>query len=375
MEAFLQAGEEKSVLLFPPLPSRLRFLIHKAVEKYPPLSTFSVGEGWSRRVVVCYSHLRLPLEREGEADADAHKQAPGRDRATEGGKGSQPPEPRRMRSRGTRRPDKAIYVPRAMRIAASQGPDQVELNPPSCTLSPSAAEESCPDAANEKLPQPPAAPDESAGKAEVSDPLADPETPPAVLEETVSYFISMSLDSEKEDSSGIAEPATSQVPGEAKEDPEDFTREIVAHLREMDITIQSVHNEYSSYNNMWIGADDFAHVIEIYDFPAVFKTEDLLDAFADFSKGGLKIKWVDDTHALGVFSSVSAAQQALSIRHPMLKARTLSEGSSKSKGKALRRAEFIQPVKERPRTDTAVARRMVTRALGLQRGGPRGKRY
>ncbi len=33
--------------------------------------------------------------------------------------------------------------------------------------------------------------------------------------------------------------------------------------------------------------------------------------------------------------------------------------------------EFIQPVKERPRTDTVVARRMVTRALGL-RGGLRG---
>uniref|UniRef100_A0A8C9RKL5 R3H domain and coiled-coil containing 1 n=1 Tax=Scleropages formosus TaxID=113540 RepID=A0A8C9RKL5_SCLFO len=312
-----------SVLLFPPLPSRLRFLIHKAVEKYPPLSTFSVGEGWSRRVVVCYSHLR---------------------------------------------------------IAASQGPDQVELNPPSCTLSPSAAEESCPDAANEKLPQPPAAPDESAGKAEVSDPLADPETPPAVLEETVSYFISMSLDSEKEDSSGIAEPATSQVPGEAKEDPEDFTREvecvnryllclfcqIVAHLREMDITIQSVHNEYSSYNNMWIGADDFAHVIEIYDFPAVFKTEDLLDAFADFRyKGGLKIKWVDDTHALGVFSSVDAFSRRSCALHRCLKASRCRHSFP----------EFIQPVKERPRTDTAVARRMVTRALGLQRGGPRGKRY
>lgn len=31
--------------------------------------------------------------------------------------------------------------------------------------------------------------------------------------------------------------------------------------------------------------------------------------------------------------------------------------------------EFIQPVKERPRTDCAVARRMVTRALGIQGRG------
>lgn len=36
--------------------------------------------------------------------------------------------------------------------------------------------------------------------------------------------------------------------------------------------------------------------------------------------------------------------------------------------------EFIQPVRERPRTDCAVARRMVTRALGLQ-GRGRVQRY
>ncbi|MED6241799.1 hypothetical protein ATANTOWER_027174 [Ataeniobius toweri] len=77
----------------------------------------------------------------------------------------------------------------------------------------------------------------------------------------------------------------------------------------------------------------------------------------------MKIKWVDNTHALGVFSSEAAALHALSICHPLLKTRALSEGSKKAQGKAIRRAEFIQPVKERPRTDCAVAKRMVTRAL------------
>uniref|UniRef100_A0AAZ1XJR5 Uncharacterized protein n=1 Tax=Oreochromis aureus TaxID=47969 RepID=A0AAZ1XJR5_OREAU len=94
----------------------------------------------------------------------------------------------------------------------------------------------------------------------------------------------------------------------------------------------------------------------------------------------MKIKWVDNTHALGIFSSESAemclltALHALSICHPLLKARALADGSKKAQGKAIRRAEFIQPVKERPRTDCAVARRMVTRALGIQ-GRGRVQRY
>lgn len=81
----------------------------------------------------------------------------------------------------------------------------------------------------------------------------------------------------------------------------------------------------------------------------------------------MKIKWVDDTHALGVFASESAgmrrcaaenvvaaaqvktykclkvklmfpANHALSIVHPMLKARSLAQGGKKAKGRAFRSA-------------------------------------
>ncbi|XP_061118699.1 putative uncharacterized protein DDB_G0290521 [Conger conger] len=195
-------------------------------------------------------------------------------------------------------------------------------------------------------------------------------------EQTMSYFVAMTLDDESDNaggSFGSAQPEA-QLQTEGAKDSGDYLQEISGQLTEADFTIENVHSDYSGYETLWISPGEFAHVIEIYDFPAAFKTDDLLDAFTQFSEGGLKIKWVDNTHALGVFSSESAALQALCMQHPLVKVRSLYEASKKSKGKALRRAEFLQPVKERPRTDTAVARRMVTRALGLPKPVLRGKR-
>ncbi|TRY86097.1 hypothetical protein DNTS_030186 [Danionella cerebrum] len=66
--------------------------------------------------------------------------------------------------------------------------------------------------------------------------------------------------------------------------------------------------------------DEISHIIEIYDFPSEQK--------------GFDIKWVDDTHALGLFSS------------PI--------------------ADYLLPAKERPQTSAALARRLVIGALGVK---------
>ncbi|VTJ57958.1 Hypothetical predicted protein [Marmota monax] len=111
---------------------------------------------------------------------------------------------------------------------------------------------------------------------------------------------------------------------------------------------------------------EFPHVIEIYDFPQEFRTEDLLRVFCSYQKKGFDIKWVDDTHALGVFSSPITARDALGIKHTMVKIRPLSQATRAAKAKARAYAEFLQPAKERPETSAALARRLVISALGVR---------
>ncbi|XP_048846773.1 R3H and coiled-coil domain-containing protein 1-like isoform X3 [Brienomyrus brachyistius] len=137
------------------------------------------------------------------------------------------------------------------------------------------------------------------------------------------------------------------------DDSEAYTKEILAYLDDMDFAIEKAKNDYSYYGRVCIDLQEFSHVLEIYGYPPMFNTDDLLDAFVDFREEGLTIKRVDNTHALGIFSSESAALRALSIRHPLLKIRKLSKGINKSRAKAVSCAEFIQSMREGPRKDTA----------------------
>ncbi|XP_024119348.1 coiled-coil domain-containing protein R3HCC1L [Oryzias melastigma] len=112
--------------------------------------------------------------------------------------------------------------------------------------------------------------------------------------------------------------------------------------------------------------DELSHIVEIYDFPTDFKTEDLLKLFQSPQRGGFDIKWIDDTHALGLFSSPVAAREALRSKHPLMKIRPLHKSSPTTKAKAREVSDFLLPPKERPQTSAALARQLVIGALGVK---------
>lgn len=67
--------------------------------------------------------------------------------------------------------------------------------------------------------------------------------------------------------------------------------------------IEQPKNNYKAYSKqVEVSSDEFAHIVEIYNFPSEFKTSDLAAVFSSFT-GSFELKWVDDTHCLGVFRS------------------------------------------------------------------------
>ncbi|XP_039540749.1 coiled-coil domain-containing protein R3HCC1L [Pimephales promelas] len=112
--------------------------------------------------------------------------------------------------------------------------------------------------------------------------------------------------------------------------------------------------------------DELSHIVEIYEFPSEFKTEDLIRSFSSFQQKGFDIKWIDDAHVLGLFSSPIAARDALRMKNPMMKVRPLSKSSNATKAKARSCSDYLLPAKERPQTSAALARRLVIGALGVK---------
>ncbi|XP_038641440.1 R3H and coiled-coil domain-containing protein 1-like [Scyliorhinus canicula] len=170
--------------------------------------------------------------------------------------------------------------------------------------------------------------------------------------------------------------ANSPDPSNPAADSTDLLKELAACLGELSISVEHPQCDYSIYQSeeVHITRLDFGHIIEIFDFSPQLSTEDIQEAFSSFQKAGFRIKWVDSTHALGIFSCPDSASQALSVAHSELKTRPLSLATKQSKLKVARTSEFLQPVKERAQTNTVIAKRLVFRALGLQMSEWKGQR-
>lgn len=133
--------------------------------------------------------------------------------------------------------------------------------------------------------------------------------------------------------------------------------------------VQKTQYDFYSFTPRDVELDDeeFGHIVEIYNFSPDLKTQDLMQALSMFRSKGFDIKWVDDTHALGIFSSHISAQEAIKLcSSPLMKLRPVSQGTPESRKKATNCFEFLQPYKERPQTSKLLADRLVTGALGMR---------
>ncbi|KFP62262.1 R3H and coiled-coil domain-containing protein 1, partial [Cariama cristata] len=419
LEHFMLQGQHHRVLLFPPLSSRLRYLIHRTVDNVDLLSSFSVGEGWRRRTVICHSAVRLPSETNDQKPSSnpprLHRPPQPWGRGGRGGRLRHGGEMHGDNSRACvgsgrikmpprKKPDKALYVPKAMRkkaewgeqespVAAgteSEGKDFVNADTAEGGKSFSELEsqgEECPSIAQVEHTQcqnPPEAQNELREPVRGADPSAPEDqngrwvdapvqnrggkVPVAEEEEKEHSGLADALWHELRLSAGDKEESAADRGQSGFEDDctAELFAEIVGYLTVKDISIEKISFDYSSYGDAQLSEGDFGHVTEIYDFSPSLKTEHLLEVFSDFHESGFKIQWVDDTHALGIFSSPSTASQALGRRYPSLKIRPLIHATKQSKIKALQRPKLLHLAKERPQTDTAVAKRLVTRALGLK---------
>uniref|UniRef100_A0A336LSR5 CSON015420 protein n=2 Tax=Culicoides sonorensis TaxID=179676 RepID=A0A336LSR5_CULSO len=134
------------------------------------------------------------------------------------------------------------------------------------------------------------------------------------------------------------------------------------------VTIEKPKTDYKLYQTKQalLLEEEFPHVLEVSNFPCEFKTQDLIMTFSAYKESGFDIKWVDDTHALVVFSNSKIAAEVLSTNHAFVKLKPLKEATAESRNKAKKCSTSLQPYRQRPETCAALARRLVTGALGVR---------
>uniref|UniRef100_G3RD81 R3H domain and coiled-coil containing 1 n=2 Tax=Gorilla gorilla gorilla TaxID=9595 RepID=G3RD81_GORGO len=396
LDRFLLQKQLSKVLLFPPLSSRLRYLIHRTAENFDLLSSFSVGEGWKRRTVICHQDIRAPssdgLSGPCRAPASCPSKYHGPRPISNQGAAAVPRGARAGRWYRGRKPDQPLYVPRVLRRQEEWGLTSTSVlkreapagrdpeEPGDVGAGDPTSDQGLPvlmTQGTEDLKGP--------GQRCENEPLLDPvgPEPPGpesqsgkgdVVEMATRFGSTLQLDLEEGKESLlekrlVAEEEEDEEDGPSSCSEDDYSellQEITDNLTKKEIQIEKIHLDTSSFVEELPGEKDLAHVVEIYDFEPALKTEDLLATFSEFQEKGFRIQWVDDTHALGIFPCLASAAEALTREFSVLKIRPLTQGTKQSKLKALQRPKLLRLVKERPQTNVTVARRLVARALGLQ---------
>lgn len=112
--------------------------------------------------------------------------------------------------------------------------------------------------------------------------------------------------------------------------------------------------------------EELEHMVELYDFPSTFRTQDLIQAFSNINCEAMYIKWVDDTHAILVLGTLTQAMKASSMHNPLIKVRPMATASRTTL--AVAHKSDLKPAMKRPATNLQAARRFITAALGTKIG-------
>lgn len=113
-----------------------------------------------------------------------------------------------------------------------------------------------------------------------------------------------------------------------------------------------------------IAAQSQPHIVEIHGLTRSVSTAHLETFLLDYiwGKTAANIKWVDDEHALAVFPCAEAAQVLLESPQRDYKVRPYTKASRAALH--ISAEELAPPRSFRPKTTTAVARRLISNALG-----------
>lgn len=92
-----------------------------------------------------------------------------------------------------------------------------------------------------------------------------------------------------------------------------------------------------------LGDKDCSHLIEIYDFPPTANAGDIINVFREYLKRGFDLRWVDETHAIGVFTCKETAMNALKQNRGLVKTRPMSQASQQTKQKVRQCPDLFEP--------------------------------